>query len=460
MNDIQLYLKKRRTAREAVACIKPGDWIDYGFCGQMPYDLDQALRKVTEYGLSRYELISAYFSVGTKDETGVTPVTCSLRYSRSQEDGVYTRTFTVDARTGQVERLSSSAPWKAEFKQNLSEEQARAKAEAFLQTYYAERWTHLALYETPGQEAVPLNAGESVSSYTFRFARRENGYFFPEQYYILRIDTTDGSVCGFYYNYDDQVTFDDPQGIISADQALEAWMATYQVELGYRLVPEKLDGSDAVSQRLMQMGLNSFYHLKLTYALEREEGCRGIDAKSGQPVAYGSAQPGGASGLTYTDLDGHWAQDAIQRLARFRVGYDGGTFQPDKTLTQWELVCLLYSLDRAPLDPDEADEAQRDEAYAAAYQLGVLTRTQRDDGAVVTRGQLVKYLLNGAGYGPVARLEGIFTCAYPDRSSIPAGELGYAALAQGFGMVSGAYNGAAAATRAQAAVMLCRLMER
>ena len=43
MNDIQLYLKKRRTAREAVACIKPGDWIDYGFCGQMPYDLDRAL---------------------------------------------------------------------------------------------------------------------------------------------------------------------------------------------------------------------------------------------------------------------------------------------------------------------------------------------------------------------------------------------------------------------------------
>lgn len=43
MNDIELYLKKRRTAREAVACVKSGDWVDYGFCGQMPYELDQAL---------------------------------------------------------------------------------------------------------------------------------------------------------------------------------------------------------------------------------------------------------------------------------------------------------------------------------------------------------------------------------------------------------------------------------
>lgn len=58
----------------------------------------------------------------------------------------------------------------------------------------------------------------------------------------------------------------------------------------------------------------------------------------------------------------------------------------------------------------------------------------------------------------MAQLEGIFTCAYPDRTSIPADELGYAALAQGLGLVNGAWNGTAAATRGQAAVMLCRLM--
>ncbi len=60
----------------------------------------------------------------------------------------------------------------------------------------------------------------------------------------------------------------------------------------------------------------------------------------------------------------------------------------------------------------------------------------------------------------MARLKGIFTCAYPDRASIPAEELGYAALAQGLGLVQGSYNGRSAATRAQAAVMLCRRMDR
>ena len=142
------------------------------------------------------------------------------------------------------------------------------------------------------------------------------------------------------------------------------------------------------------------------------------------------------------------------------MGYDGGLFQPDKTLTQWDLVCLLYSLNRTPLDPAAADGSQRDAAYTAAYELGALTPAQRSDSAVLTRGQVVRCLLDAAGYGSVARLEGIFTCAYPDRASIPAGELGYAALAQGLGLVRGAYAAASPATRAQAAVMLCRLMER
>ena len=423
-------------------------------------ELDQALRAVPEYGLSQYELVSAYFSLGEKDEDGVAPVTCTLRYSRAGEGGVYARTFTMDARTGQLERLTSSIPWDEEFKQTLDEKQALAKAQAFLQSYYGERCSHLALYETPGQEAVPLNSEESVSFYSFRFARQENGYFFPAHYYTVRIDTTDGSVCGFYYHYDESITFEDPQGIISADQALQTWMDTYQVTLGYRLVPEKLDGSDAVSQRLLQMGLSSYYHLKLTYALEREESYRGILAKSGEPLSYKSAQPGGEEGLAYTDLDGHWAQSNIQRLAQFNVGYAGGSFQPNKTLTQWDLVCLLYSLNRAPIDPSQASTTQRDDVYAVAYEMGVLTRAERNDEAGVTRGQLVKYLLDGAGYGAVAQLEGIFTCAYSDRASIPAEELGYAALAQGFGMVSGSYSRTAAATRAQAANMLCRLMER
>ena len=419
--------------------------------------LDSALRAVTEYGLAGYELVSARFSVGTAEGDEAAPVTCALRYSKSGDKGVATRSFTVDARTGEVQRLSSYIPWTEDDKAVLTQAEAQAKAEAFLKARFPDRFSHLAFYETPGQEAVPLDSDASVSAYSFRFARQENGYFFPDQYYTVRVDATDGSVCGLSYYYDEAVTFASPEGVLSADAALDAWMDTYTVTLGYLLVPEKLTDSDAVSQRLIQMGFTSFYHLKLGYALEREDSLRGIDAKSGEPVGY--AWQTADSGLTYSDIAGTWAEADVLRLARFNVGYAGGVFQHSKELTQWDLICLLYSLRYAPIDPADPEQ-DRDGVYAIAYQMGILSREDRDDEAVLTRSELVRYLLDAAGYGSVARLEGIFTCSYTDRAAIPAGELGYAALAQGLGLISGTYNGTAAATRGQAAAMLCRLMER
>ena len=98
--------------------------------------------------------------------------------------------------------------------------------------------------------------------------------------------------------------------------------------------------------------------------------------------------------------------------------------------------------------------------FAAAYRMGALTRSERDEDSPVTRGALVRCLLDCAGYGPAARLEGIYTCAYADADSIPAGELGYAALAQGLGLVGESYSGARTATRGELAAMLCRLLER
>ena len=75
------------------------------------------------------------------------------------------------------------------------------------------------------------------------------------------------------------------------------------------------------------------------------------------------------------------------------------------------------------------------------------------------RSEVVQILLNAAGYGKVARLEGIFICSFTDQTEIPREELGYAALAEALGLARGTYAGGRTATRAEAAVMLCRLLE-
>lgn len=415
--------------------------------------LDQKLRSVPAYGLDRYELVSAVFSLEEAPENPEKPaVHCVLRYSRSADAGVYSRTFVVDARTGAVQSLFSSRPWEEESSPALSQEQALRRAEAFLGEFCGERADHLALYQ-------PEEAGEEAQAvYSFQFARQENGYFFPEHFYSLEIDGEDGSVCGLSFCYDEGVTFPLPEDLCTMEEALAIWAETYPVTLGYLLVPQTLDPSDPAALRLSQMGWTSYYTLRLGYTMDQEEAYQGVHAGTGELIRFDYTSS--SDTLTYDDLEGHWARASIERLAQYRVGYEGGSFRPSQTLTQWDLVCLLFSLRYRPLDPANATPEERDTAYSAAYELGFLTRDQRSEEAILTRADLIRCLLDGAGYGPVARLDGIFTCSYPDRAAIPAADLGYAALAQGLGLVSGPWSGTRNATRGEAAALLCRLMER
>ena len=412
--------------------------------------LDAGLRAVKEYGLTGYELVSASYTLLKGDGETEDRVTCALQYSRSAEDGVWRRTFTVDAKTGVVENFYSRGPWNEERKPALTAEEAQVKAEAFLETHYPDHAGHLELYNSSTDSVA-----EGYPFYSFTFARQENGYFFPYHSYTVGIDSTDGSVSSLSFTYTEDVTFDDPTGIIDAEAALDAWLGTYDVTLGYLYVPEPLTSGDAAQDKLLQLGFQSFYRLKLGYTLEREGSYLGIDAKTGEPVERQYEQ---TEGLHYTDLEGHWARETAETLAGYNVGYDADTFGPDRALTQWDLVSLLYSLDYWAVDPASEDPDLRNEVYAAAYRAGYLAKEARDDGALLTRAGVIRMLLDRAGYGKVAALEGIFTCAYTDPDTIPEGGLGYAALAQGLGLVEGAYAGTRTATRAEAAVLLCRLM--
>ena len=96
--------------------------------------LDAGLRAVKEYGLTGYELVSASYTLLKGDVETEDRVTCALQYSRSAEDGVWRRTFTVDARTGAVESLYSRGPRNEERKPALTAEEADADVKSILET--------------------------------------------------------------------------------------------------------------------------------------------------------------------------------------------------------------------------------------------------------------------------------------------------------------------------------------
>lgn len=413
--------------------------------GALPKEaLDRVLRGESAYGLRGYALSSVSYEKDGEE------LLCTLRYGRvSGEDRLY-RTFRVDARTGAVRSVYSTSPWDQEAK--LTEEEARKKAEDFLKAFAPDRsWEYRETPEYDPREGAPF--------YRFRFARKENGVFFPGNAYNVSIDAADGSVYGLSFTWDEDVTFDKTEGVVSPETALSAWAGTYDVVLAYRQIPQKLNRADPAQALLMERGAESACALRLTYGLERETACSGIDAKTGAPVTESreTARPV----LQYSDLSGSAARGDIEKLAGYGVGYTTGRFSPGKTLTQWELAALLYSLRGTPLDPGAVEKEERDSVYYEIYRMGALRPGQRDDAAVLTRSDLVQILLDAAGYGPAARLDGkIFSCAYTDRGSIPADGLGYAAIAQALGMTGAAYSGERPATRGEAASMLCRVLER
>lgn len=410
-------------------------------------ELDGAARKVSELGLSAYTLASVSYRLD--QETG--DVTASLTYSRRDESGMWRRAVDLDGRTGTLLAVSSSAPYAEKRTAKVSEEKARQIAEAFLTSLWGEAYGESALYDSS-----PWMAESYWAAHSFTYAQQANGYFLPANALRVSVDITDGSISSLSREWTDGVAFDDPAGIVDEAAAMNAWFGHYDVALAYRLVPVKLDPSSPGAAPLMEMGYSYFYSLVLSYALEEDGYASGVDAKTGEVIIPERTEP---AGIAYSDLEGHWVADRAQALAAYGIGWTGGLFRPDETLTQLDLVALLASTQGYRYDPKTGSA---DDLYRYAYSMGILTRAERSDGAPVTRGQVVKCLLDSAGCGAVAALKGIYTCAYPDADQIPDSLYGYAALAQGMGVVdsTGPFAAGRAATRAEAAAMLYNFMNR
>ena len=411
--------------------------------------LDKATRAWSELGLGSYTLGSATYSVNRE----TSEVTARITYAKNTEDGIYRRYITVDAKTGQLLSMSGSNPFQVrqDGVRFLSAQAAQEKAEAFLTLLWGDQFARTEVYNAPDPET-------DATLWAFTFAQKVNGYFFPGNSISVRVDAADGSIMGFSKNFDDDVTFDSAQGLISEEAAIDAWCQSYPVELGYMEIPVALDMS-AEFELLRNAGYHYYNTLKPGYALgEREYRYTGVDAKTGQLAKTEYHDP---AQMIYDDLEGHWAQEILTELARYRVGWWGGKAEPDKALTQLDYIKLLASADGYLYDPETEDV---ESLYNYAIRRGILTKESRQDDKVLTRAEMVEMLLNSLGYGPVARLSGIFRCDFADADLIPEAQLGYAALAQGLGIVSGDSLGSYApqrpAVRSEAAVMLWKYMKR
>lgn len=410
-------------------------------------DLDQRARTFGALKLEGWSLYTCDYRLDR--DSG--DVTATLRYTRTQE-GSSSRTVTLDGKTGALLGASGYAWAEEGYQPAVSQQDAQKTAEDVVSGLWGEQWKTCALYRSTSLE------GES-RMYTFTFAQQVNGYFFPDNSITVGVDSADGAILSLSRSFDHDPVFDDPTGVISAEEAMNAWFDTYTVTLGYVAVPRQLDQYGDQYQDLIARGYTYRMALELGCTLERESSLLGIDAKTGQPVA---PLPGTPDRPTYSDLEGSWGKTQAEALAAYGVGWLGGQLDPDKALTQLDLMALMVSADGYLADLSQ--EGAADRVYNRAVSMGLLSRSQRQDDRLITRAELVKVLLDWGGYGNAAVIPGIFRCTFADQNDIPGNYYGYAAIAQGLGVVqgdgAGRFNPNRTATRLEAVAMLYQLMAR
>jgi len=426
-----------------------------------PDELDAKLKQIAPLGLANMTRAGAsYYMSGAagalKAADKEQEITCRLVYTRdltAAETGYYSpdetdakpvlrKYITVDAKTGALLGVSTASEY---AKEDWSGD-AAAVARDFLSAQYPEYFAASVRKKEDTDEGF--------------YVRQVNGIPYYSNCLRASVCKVDGTIGSFSLAWDEDASFPAPEGIVDAQAALEAYAGCFETTLTYTAYPEKVDTSDPQWLTYAQHLGDVKYRWVLSYVLSGDTP-RGVDARTGEVLTWGSRD----TSLAYTDLDGSYGKAEIEALAAYGVGFSrGDKFQPAKAVTQRDMLVLLLSAVGCTYDADNMDQETEDSLYNTAYAQGLLTRAQRDPDRPVTKLDFLKALLDPSAYGQAAQLQGIYRTDFSDAGTIPAADLGYAAIGQALGIVTGDQNRALGPnnplSRQDAAIMLCRFMDR
>ncbi|MCE5172166.1 S-layer homology domain-containing protein [Paenibacillus profundus] len=175
--------------------------------------------------------------------------------------------------------------------------------------------------------------------------------------------------------------------------------------------------------------------------------------------------------VTFTDLNGHWAQDAIQRLAKEQVitAYPDGTFKPQRSMTRAEAAAMFARA--MQLNPGQASSIQFadvDDNYwakgfiEAAAQQGIIVGNdakQFKPNDSITREELSVMIVRA-----LKLTDGAQALTFTDRDAVAPWAHEAVKIAAGHNLVKGYPDGTfqpkQSVSRAEAALVMNRVMDK
>lgn len=345
-----------------------------------------------------------------------------LSYNAENKDDYRYANITARADNGKILSLSFSTKYYDE-EIELSESQVNDASEKI-----AEFLTDVAKEEI----SQCKETADNIYKYSVgkNYMRIVNGIDYIDNGISVAFDVKNNAITSYRLNFNEG-EFENPENAIGEE-------AAYERILEYAPIMPLYIVSDGVYKRVFTLDCRNIH----------------LDAVSGK------AKDGYISenkNYSYSDLDGHWAEEAAKKLAEIQIGFEGEKFNPSSKVTQIEFLRFMASGIAGKYYAGYTE----DELYEYLINLKILTEEEKSPDAPVKREDAFVYIIRFAGLEKVASLSDIYKVNYADGNLLSKEKTGYAALLSGLGIICG--NGGSlrpldSVSRGEAAVMLYRYL--
>lgn len=386
-------------------------------------EIEKILRSYSDLKItSAMKLKNTYISKYDEEDNYV----MHLSFSDDKDRSLYA---SVDAKTGKIKSLSNhdmkyylSSTYEKYDMTDAEKADARKKADNFFAVLEPEM----------SKEYDVTDENNFSSEISFSYSRMANGIEYQDNYATVSYDVKDKMITGYNVYYSD-AEFADPSNVVDKDAAYEEVLKNSPLKQVYIL-------TDSDQYELC-------YTLSDSYLR--------VDAKTGKIIKAEKEENTGK----YTDLDGHWCKEAVERLSDVGIRLNGTEFKPNENITKSDILRLFGAglTGRYYLFCDDS------EIIARMSKIGVIPmpKDEEEDNSPVTREDAFVYMVHLAGFERVAKLSNIYKVDFADADIISPDKIGYAAILSGMGVIAGS-NGTVRPndyiTRAEAAQMLYKYL--
>lgn len=360
-------------------------------------ELENLIRDITEFNIPTDSYIEG-FSVN-RDKYG--DYLARISFGASDSKSYYSARATVDAERKELMSFSQYRK-PVENANPYPADKAKAVAENFLKKHFGDKF---ALTQPDFYIGNP-------PEYDFSYDRYVDGIRVNGDGLRLSIDSSSGEISNVNVAWAD-TEFPSADKVLPIESIYEKVLTEDNFRLQYVTSSEYVYNDEGKREQLI-------HKADLLYAPAENPT---YNAESGRAINRQGVEIQ-EKYKEYSDLCGHYSDEAAKALARMNIYFEGGKLEPDKAVTQEEFLKFVHI----------GVKGRYFSNYEDMYRYFIRERiiAENDIGKPLIRAEAIRIIMDAMGFKDAANIKGIYINPFED---IEESYVGYTAIAGGLGII-------------------------